>query len=722
MAGLIKIGGEYIPNICYDGTEGEVITIYGLKIQLPEVPSHEQIINHDKEQKDQYWQKQPFPEVLLSIKSIDEWEEQSKEFKAKYSKYIEREFERRNKGVWFYNNGVPTYITGNHYMQLQWGVYDGVIPYYYEFQRDIEIHWEACVVDPRCMGQNYVKCRRSGYTNGSSNTAAEAGTRVKDSHIGIVSKTGDDARDVVFSKTVRVFRNYPFFFKPMQDGTTNPRVSLNFREPAKKITKKNRSSVVGEGLNTTIDWSTTTSNAYDGKKTYRLVVDESGKWERVDINEFWQIHRTCLMKGRKIIGKARMGSTVNPLDKGGAEYVKLINQSDVTKRDKNGRTKSGLYLLFIPAYKALEGFFDLYGKCVEEDPKEPVIGIDGELLIDEITGEPLKIGAKTYLENEREALKNSPNKLNETIRQFPFNLEEACRDSAKDSLFNLTNIYSQLSHNSEIFPNPVVRGNFIWRNNERDTVVDFVPDPKGVFRVAWRPQPEFANKKEHVNGHWKPMTDYMGVGGVDSYDINRTVDDYQASKGALIMYNKFHMDDNAPSNMVVLEYAERPPLATTFYEDVLKAAVYYGYPLLIENNKRRIIDYFEERGYYHYVMDRPKFLQAKSARYQKNDKGVPSNSEDVIDKHAQAIEWFVEEHVGLNQNPNSSNYGQMGKMYFDKTLNDLIGFDITKRTKYDRTIALGYALLGAQKVHKVKQQDMEINDVKWFREYKTNRF
>jgi hypothetical protein len=113
-------------------------------------------------------------------------------------------------------------------------------------------------------------------------------------------------------------------------------------------------------------------------------------------------------------------------------------------------------------------------------------------------------------------------------------------------------------------------------------------------------------------------------------------------------------------------------------------------------------------------MDRPKYLMAKAARYQKNEKGVPSNSEDVIDKHAQAVEWFVEEHVGHNKKT-----GEMGKMYFNKTLNDFIGFDINKRTKYDRTIAAGYALLGAQRVQ-VKKKKIDVEEHKWFRTYKYN--
>ena len=42
-----------------------------------------------------------------------------------------------------------------------------------------------------------------------------------------------------------------------------------------------------------------------------------------------------------------MGSTCNALDKGGDNFKKLYYDSDVTKRNRNGQTRSGLYSLFI---------------------------------------------------------------------------------------------------------------------------------------------------------------------------------------------------------------------------------------------------------------------------------------------------------------------------------------------------------------------------------------
>ena len=201
----------------------------------------------------------------------------------------------------------------------------------------------------------------------------------------------------------------------------------------------------------------------------------------------------------------------------------------------------------------------------------------------------------------------------------------------------------------------------------------------------------------------------MGCGGVDSYDLDATVDG-RGSKGALHLYNKFSMD--APANMFVVEYASRPPLASIFYEDVLMAAVFYGYPILIENNKYGIARYFEQRGYDGYLMDRPKHLFAANTNVKVKTKGIPSNSADVIQSHAQAIEAYIHDHVGVNRES-----GEMGKMYFNKTLEDWIGYDINNRTKYDLTISSGLALLAAQKV-KVIKADSKFDEKVFFRRYK----
>jgi hypothetical protein len=703
MSTIIDIKGYETKGIKIDpnGTEGQVVELHGLLVVLPKKPRKSQILFHDQPKKLQLWKRTPMPEEMRRIRSMDEWLEKPAEFRNKFRSYIEQEFQRRRDGVWFYNNGEPTYITGRHYMFLQWSKIDIGYPSYLAFQKDIFTHMAACEADPRCFGQLYTKCRRSGYTNICSAVLVDEASQVKEKLLGIQSKTGKDSQENIFmKKVVAIFRSYPFFFKPIQDGTTNPRMELAFREPSKRITKNNKTSHRGDALNTVINWKNTTNNAYDGEKLHMLYLDEAGKWEKpTDIREAWRIERTCLIVGRKVVGKAIVGSTVNPMNKGGEEYKGLWYDSDPNERNNNDRTKTGLYRIFIPAYDALEGFFDVYGNAVVEDPPQSVHihGIDGDTI---------EIGSKTYLKNERKSFKDNPSELNEVTRQFPFTEDEAFRDSIEGSLFNIGKIYQQIEYNDELFPNPVVVGNFTWK--EKDKEVVFSPTPNGRFRVSWMPDPSERNISKTERGKKiAPFTSY-GCGGVDSYDLDATVDN-RGSKGALHMYNKFSM--NRPSNMFVVEYASRPDLASIFYEDVLMCAFYYGYPLLVENNKYGIVRYFESRGYDGYLMDRPRHLMSTSSHVNVKTKGIPSNSQDVIQSHAQSIEKYIHDHVGVNYES-----GETGAMYFNKTLEDWIGFKIDKRTKFDLTISSGLALLAAQKEKEKPKSDFK--EKVFFRKYK----
>ena len=682
--------------------KGDILELHGLLIGLPKKPVRSKILFHGKSKGLQMWNRIPMPQELSRIRSMDEWFERPSEFRKKFSPFIEKEFERRHNGVWFYNNGQPTYITGRHYMFLQWSKIDIGSPSYLAFQREIFIHMAACEADPRCLGQLYTKCRRSGYTNICSSVLVDEATQVKDKLLGIQSKTGKDSQENIFmKKVIPIFRSYPFFFKPIQDGTTNPRMELAFREPSKRITKKNKTSQKGDALNTIINWKNTTNNAYDGEKLHMLYLDEAGKWEKpVDIKEAWRIERTCLIVGKRVVGKALVGSTVNPMSKGGEQYKHLWEDSDPDERNANGRTRSGLYRIFVPASEALEGFFDVYGEPVIDNPESTIKGIDGE---------DIDQGSTTYLKNERDSLKHDPSELNEVIRQFPLTEDEAFRDSIEGSIFNIGKIYQQTDWNSNLFPNPVVKGNFLWK--EKDKEVIFSPDPRGRFRVSWQPSFENRNMFFDVKGKKSPSNFNIGGGGVDSYDLDETVDG-RGSKGALHLYNKFSMNDNVPGNMFVLEYASRPDLASIFYEDVLMAAFYYGYPLLVENNKYGIVRYFESRGYEGYLLDRPRHLVAANSKANVKTKGIPSNSQDVIQAHAHAIEDYIHNHVGIR--PETEDFG---RMYFNRTLEDWIGYKISNRTKYDLTISSGLALLGAQKA-KSKEVKSNFNEKSFFRRSK----
>jgi hypothetical protein len=662
--------------LSHSGQIGEIIEIQNLVIALPKKPK-----DVYKDPKDK-WVKQQYPKELQRIKNIFDWRSYPDEQKEQWHDYIDEEFKRREEGFWFMNNGKPTWITGTHYMYLQWSKIDVGAPDFREANRLFYIFWEACKADKRCYGMCYLKNRRSGFSFMSSAETVNLATLASDSRYGILSKSGADAKKMFTDKVVPISINYPFFFKPIQDGMDRPKSELAYRVPASKFTRKkitaNEKLEDIQGLDTTIDWKNTGDNSYDGEKLALLVHDESGKWERPDnILNNWRVTKTCLRLGSRIIGKCMMGSTSNALDKGGENFKKLYNASDVTKRNRNGQTKSGLYSLFIPMEWNYEGFIDEYGVPVFVTPDIDRFAPDGELI---------DVGVIDNWQNEVDGLKSDQDGLNEFYRQFPRTTEHAFRDEAKGSIFNLVKIYEQIDYNEELSRTlGITRGNFQWVNGIKDSQVIFYPDPKGRFKVSWVPPQQLQNRVILKNGVKHPGNEHMGAFGCDSYDISGTVDGV-GSKGALHGLTRFSLED-APANSFFLEYLSRPPTAEMFFEDVLMALVFYGMPILAENNKPRLLYYLRRRGYRGFSMNRPDKIWNKLSVAEKEVGGIPNSSEDIKQAHAAAIEMYIQDHVGMKQD------GTFGDLYFNELLNDWSKFDINKRTKHDASISSGLAIM-----------------------------
>ena len=660
------------------GQIGEIYQIQNLCIALPK--EEDVYINQEKR-----WIPFDYPKEIKQIKSVFDWRDYPDDFKEKWEDYINEEFERREKGFWFVNKDKPTYITGTHYMYLQWTKIDVGHPDFREANRIFFIFWEACKADERCYGMCYLKNRRSGFSFMSSSETVNLATITSDGRFGILSKSGSDAKKMFTDKVVPISVNYPFFFKPIQDGMDRPKSELAYRVPASKLTRKsiqNKEKEILEGLDTTIDWKNTGDNSYDGEKLALLVHDESGKWEKPDnILNNWRVTKTCLRLGSRIIGKCMMGSTSNALDKGGENFKKLYYDSDVTKRNRNGQTRSGLYSLFIPMEWNYEGFIDAFGIPVFDTPERP---IEGPL------GESIEVGVIEHWENEAEGLKGDQDALNEFYRQFPRTEEHAFRDETKNSIFNLVKIYEQIDYNEDLRSSgAVTKGNFQWENGVQDTRVIFVPNNEGRFNISWIPSYNLQNRVIVKNGIRHPGNEHIGAFGCDSYDISGTVGG-NGSKGSLHGLTKFSMED-APANTFFLEYLARPQTAEMFFEDVLMALVFYGMPMLAENNKPRLLYYLKRRGYRGYSMNRPDKTWNKLSTAEKEIGGIPNSSEDIRQAHAAAIESYIDKYVGTLED------GSYGNIYFNRTLNDWAKFDINNRTKFDAAISSGLAIMACNR-------------------------
>jgi len=660
------------------GKIGEIYEIGDVMIALPKPEDIKDLGNNR-------WKAAEYPKLLKKIKSVQDWNAYPNSFKEQWHPYIDEEFERREKGFWFINKGKPTYITGTHYMYLQWSKIDVGLPDFRESNRLFYIFWEACKADSRSYGICYLKNRRSGFSFMSSGETVNSATISSDSRFGILSKSGADAKKMFTDKVVPISVNYPFFFKPIQDGMDRPKTELAYRVPASKFTRRkledNQIATELDGLDTTIDWKNTGDNSYDGEKLKLLVHDESGKWEKpTNILNNWRVTKTCLRLGSRIVGKCMMGSTSNALDKGGKNFKKLYDGSSASSRNKNGQTKTGLYKLFIPMEWNYEGFIDQYGYPVFDTPKKETLDPQGNLITE---------GVIQHWENEVEGLKDDADALNEYYRQFPRTEQHAFRDEAKQSIFNLTKIYQQIDYNEELKNSAMVtQGNFQWENGIKDTKVIFYPNKSGRFFITWVPDQGQQNNLIIKNGIKYPGNEHLGAFGCDSYDISGVVGG-GGSNGALHGLTKFSIED-VPPNHFFLEYIARPSTAEMFFEDVLMALVFYGMPLLAENNKPRLLYYLKRRGYRGFSINRPDKTYNKLSVSEKEVGGIPNSSEDIKQAHASAIETYIEDFVGEKKDG-------YGDMYLQRTLEDWARFDINNRTKHDASISSGLALMACNK-------------------------
>ncbi len=702
--------------ISKDGTLGEVYKVMGLNIGFPQKPDDKEIINHDKISTHQKWERQEEPEGLNS----------STMHLSKYQSYIDQEFDRRYYGVWVYIKGFPVWIPGTYYLGIQHIRENKSYPSFRIIQNELMIFWEACKADQRCYGMDYVKNRRFGASFLGIIEQIDAGTLAEDKVLGMISKKGTDVKKI-FRRLIKCFKRLPCYFLPLWDGTTTPKTELVLDEPTKR---KKAGEVVseGEGLGTIISWHNTEINAMDGEEIFRSLIDEAGKYPKeVPFSEYWYIVKTSHRIGSDIVGKSMVVSTVNSKNKGGGEFKKIWDDSDIEKRNQNGQTKSGLYRIFIDAALCLQGFFDEYGFSIVQDPVEPIKNENGKVI---------SIGADTYLKNEVAALANDPEKQNEFLRQFPRKVKDAFRDESNDCAFNVTKISEQIEYNDEeledqfntndnefVGNNDLERGNLTWKNGIPDTEVVWRPDPENgrfFIKKGCFPPKEFRNKfvEKTINGvkSKTPIAGHIGTIGIDPYNRSKTADG-RGSKGSAHLVTKYHTCDELPKETCIVEYIARPRKIEIFFDEMIMLARFYSVPFLIELSNERFLALIKDRGYRNFSMNNPFKLYKDLNPTEKEFGGAPAQDSKTGEAQFQAVESFVEDHIGVARDNSNRMQGDMGDFPFTRTLEQLKDVDPEKRTKYDAYISFSLALLGNQKRIFKKEESTQTVEFNPFQDY-----
>jgi hypothetical protein len=613
------------------------------------------VYQRSPKKEEQYWERIKEPDWYFQVmKDWENYDKHKKETDADFyderlEEYKKQEWDRRLNGFWFANNGVPTYITGLHYLYMQWWSIDVGYPKFRMPDLEKSYFLDYCIEDDLCLGMVEVTKRRFGKSFFAGIFLMEYITRTKMTFAGIQSKTGTDAKKF-FSKTiVNPFRRLPKFFRPEYDTSlgVNPRTEMRFQKTNVRG-KKAEENVDKDELGSAIDWQSSDETAYDGQKIHRYVADETGKTYECNVYDRHEVVRYCLKDDEgRIIGKALYTTTVEKLDtdnNGVQEAFKLLwDESDQEKRQENGETSSGLYRFFMSAKKTRN--FNKYGFPDEEKTLQTIL-------------------------LERKAVKNNPRALSARIRKEPLTIEEAFSIDADDCIFNVINIAKR---EQELKENPIIKRKVLFYRDLDQKVKwrQAKSDEEFHWLITQLPEEKDQNKYTIEQKQKKPARTHDGAIAIDGY--SNVQGGKFGSKASAWIGRRFNFLDSENTGKAIGWLYGRPQVKEVLYEQIMLAAEFYGYHAYFEHNFDDWFTYFRDRGKLNYLGSYPKSVidPVKLATTERH-KGFPTTPFSLTKQTDTGIMYF-------------ENYCHL--IDFQELLTDAKKFDPNDRTKFDITVS-----------------------------------
>jgi hypothetical protein len=642
------LGGDYIYN-------------------TPEIPKDEkEILFYDKKKKDQFWS---IPNDIVRFKNMTMSEKKQ---------FVEIERNRWLNGLWFFNNGEPTYITGMHYDHLVYQTFEFGKARYLESQRHDFYFRDYCMKDKDCYGMLWLKPRRYGMTTEEITHSQYIATSNYGRQVGAVSNENKKTIDTIFRPIVDSYIKRPKYLRPtiyMPNGR-KPKKEILFQSATVKELGGDDLFMDNRGdLNGWIIPKPTTVTAYDGTKLHYLIVDEIWKWIICNPQEFWGSHKKCFEDGGDIIGKASLLSTMGDSD----DYkmavkcgVDMWHESDPSNRPANNRTKTGLYRYFIDAIYSVRKFADVYGFIDVEKAEE-------------------------YLDEELSKIDPSSSEYIFEKRRMPRCPEDALAGADTAAIFTNKRLSSRVESikRSPKGDKPYVRGNFIELN---DGKVEFEPDNDGIWKITNLPKTDILNKLDYTNRYKKVGEKYFkpinpewcgGYDPVNFADVDTTSGN--KSRASIIFRQKFDYYGNGGQNRYSAILVYRPEEPDEAHYEAIKACRFFAAPLMIDRSGLTgIKKKFTEHGMVDFLLKNPK--------------------DGVIGMWADNQKRFVKEGVNkmvgyfkLPTNENELDY--INEHPFEELLEDMIPFDPNKTTKSDVVMSNILLEYGAEQIKETNLTD-----------------
>lgn len=657
----------------------QTFTICGITYNTPEIPENGGVDGYKYNTENQIFRHIELPDFMGKTERNKDrfvWTEQQRSF-------MTREYNRcKEDGYWVYINGAKTYITPIHYFYLNYyTLEDGGKPDYRDKDRIWFYFLDYCLKRGFIKGIVRLKQRREGATSQCCAWLLWTALFFTNSKCGLVSKTETDAEAAYNTMIEMAWNNLHPFLQPEHNRHTSKRI---------EIKKQSRDGNTGgdfvindTGMNCSISYRSTTLTAFDSTRLTAGLFDESSKWEKVNILQYISKVSETMMIGARRVGFMILPTSMNQMNKGGNNFITLYRSSDQTTSE-NGRTTSGLYKFFMPAYHGMEGFIGKYGESIIDAPDAGQLKYlkDNYNEMFDMTIEDLSLGAKEYIRRRKSEIKD-PTILSEYQRSHPISEDEVLTEANSGCYFNSDDILSRILFLNE--NPPVIRtGQLInLTGNKPVPDVHFRDDSSGNWHFLKFPPAEEQNVSAFHMGFESPVLFNKIKIGVDPFRNSIRSFGSKGSNGTIVVMSAIDTSNIDNTGEVLAFYRGRPSLKSTFYDEVIKACRFFSAKVNIESDIDDFYEYFLNRKLLAYCRHTPASVidpQTKGVEleHKRNMFGTKSSDPFAMNKELELLQMYLSMYIE--------------KVYFVEMLQDALHYDHANRTKSDLTIAWMMAL------------------------------
>lgn len=627
---------------------GQIISLQdGLyQYELPYLPKENEILYYDLPKEQQYWRSEFDKKKQLDIKNVKLMSERER------IDYIQVWRERWANGMWFMNNGEPTYLTGMNIDHLVFNKFDNQYLYYLDSQRERFYFRDLTNKDRLCDGRVWVKARRTGITTEQRTEAIRCLISDSFNKIGMQSTKLEVCQRTLMKPIIDTYISRPSWMR--EDFYKS-----NGKKPIKSLSLT--SSVLNEesdSLGGFIMPFPTLPSALDGDGWMLIIMDEFSKWVTAKPYESLEINLKAIINPRKR-GKADVLSTTGDSQEAASsvlDWHKLIANSNPSIRNPNKKTNSGLYKYFVSGIHSLD--------LVEEYPE---ISNKYGVINKEMAEEILWNNINKYAKDSKEYIF--------ALYKTPMEERHALLSSSANNLFPKIRIASRLDYldSLTIDQKPYVRGRL---DEGQDGKIYFTEDSEGLW--LWAIHPYFSiekgmdarNRFKNIGGVYFPV---QPVAGCVSYDpvnfAKETVKSNNFSQACLIVRLKFDYFDCGVEDEMMGMYLGRPEDPHDVNREAMKACKYTGFTCMHEALVGHVYEDFRDSNMLPFLM------KGEDGFY-----GMKTNVKVIRD-------GIVMLQTRYSPPKDPSQKDQIECYPFEDGLRSLDNFDPTNTTAFDITMA-----------------------------------